>query len=174
MASSAAVAARESALRRLGGGALLHAPYYAENGTWAADIARSPALAALSVSVRVFYLAKSMKEADVAKYLTDTPAIAVSGDRHIMLQDGSHTGAPNVQLPGLISWEERRRSRKKAIISLEKAYATGGYRAPLVPFPKPRWTVVVTVAGPQVRRQRSRFRSAAVQYRQYLLVYAAL
>lgn len=149
-APAAAMALREAALRRFGADALEKAPYFAGNGAWASDVAGSAALARAAAAARVFYLPNCVPGSDVARYLTDTPAIAVSGDRHMMLQDGSHTGSPNAQLPGLLSWEERRRSRKKAIISLEKAYATGGYRAPLVAFPKPRWTVVVSVAGPQV------------------------
>lgn len=150
-APAAAIAVREAAMRRFGAEALVKSPYFAENGVWARDIGASPSLASAGSFARVFYLPKCVPRAEVAKYLTNTPAVAVNGDRYIMLQNGSLTGSPTVQLPGLLSWEDRRRSRKKAIISLEKAYATGGYRAPLVAFPKPRWAVVVSVAGPQVR-----------------------
>jgi hypothetical protein len=72
-----------------------------------------------------------------------------------MLQNGEHTSSPGAQLPGLISFTERRRARKKAIVSWELAYAHGGYRCGYVPFggdrasPKPRWVAMVSIAGPQ-------------------------
>ena len=149
MASAAAAALREAAIARHGAAEAVRSPYFATRHVWADDIATCGAIAAAGSLARVYYLDGCVPRADIARYLTDTPAVAVSGDRHIALQDGSHTGSPGWQLPGLITFEERRRSRKKAILSWEKAYAAGGYRCKLDVFATPRWGVAVGIAGPQ-------------------------
>ena len=84
------------------------------------------------------------------RVLSDVPAIATSGDRFIELQNGDSAGSPGHQLPGLLTFGERRRARKRAIISLERARGYGGYGGSrVVPLEPPRWVGVVSIAGPQ-------------------------
>jgi hypothetical protein len=130
-------------------------PYFSTDAAVQRDVAASWQLAAAASLARIYYMRSCVPPADVGRYLTDVPAIAVSGDQHIMLQNGEHTSSPGAQLPGLISFAERRRARKKAIVSWELAYAHGGYGCRHVPFggdrasPKPRWVTMVSIAGPQ-------------------------
>lgn len=120
---------------------------YSVNESWSRDIALLPE--SLLGLVRIFYIKNIVNPTDVPRFLSDVPAVCVSGDGSIELQDKRHLSSRGNQIPGLITYKERRISRKKAILSLDRVYASGGFGKPLSPFPVPKWAVSVTVAGPQ-------------------------
>jgi len=148
--SAAAAALYEAALRR-------HRPVpesrrvLNSDARWDAATRDDAVLGAVApVVTRVYYLPHCFPAGfDLSRLLTDVPAIAVSGDRYIQLQDGSRQGGTGHQLPGLLTFNERRRARKRAIVSLERAYAHGGYGTREVEFSEPLWVGMATIAGPQ-------------------------
>lgn len=91
-----------------------------------------------------------IKQADVPRFLTDVPLCCINGDRCVELQSGKSLSVPEDKPPsmdttieeslqnvkaidqcftsnGLITCEDRRRSRKKVIASECCLYAYGGY-----------------------------------------------
>ncbi|RYG42385.1 hypothetical protein EON68_01865 [archaeon] len=136
-----AIALREAAIARH---AVRGPPYYlCENAVWARAISAPALQRMLRHFVRIYYESHAMRPEDMSRYLCDTPAVATSGDTYIVLQNGMRTSSPGKQLPGLLTPTERRIARKKAIVTLDAAFAHGGYRAEVVEFSVPRWVAVV-------------------------------
>lgn len=99
--------------------------------------------------IRVYYKSDIINPDNIPRYLCDIPTENTGGDKHIILQNGEYISSIGKQIAGLLTPEERRIARKKAIISLNVAFAYGGYNSDIVELETPELVVIITVAGPQ-------------------------
>eukprot|EP00698_Gefionella_okellyi_P023670 TRINITY_DN8152_c0_g1_i1.p1 TRINITY_DN8152_c0_g1~~TRINITY_DN8152_c0_g1_i1.p1 ORF type:complete len:451 (-),score=58.84 TRINITY_DN8152_c0_g1_i1:254-1606(-) len=146
---------QQSAIRRHGPNVSVLA-YYGEAPRFIQ--ARIEQLVVSRLDARVFYLAGILAPHDIPRLLTDVPQIAINGDQHIRLQNSKHftsTSPIDYQVRVgenvLITYTERRRSRKKVIASMSNVYAFGGYPAKtrIVEYSEPIQCVIITAAGAQ-------------------------
>lgn len=89
-------------------------------------------------SVRVFYLSHLVRPDQLARLITDVPAICINGDSFIRLQSGEEIVSGVYDDAILLSRRERRQARKKLIASENTLVCWGGYPggAPVVPYDK--------------------------------------